>query len=117
MPRSYSNSLRWCVITRYDCTQNSFRFQYRLLTLVAFSEIAISPFKMAIVGNSEVENAFIQQPCQRSQMESLITGLDGCEVISVSLMFVFTIASRTDKLWMSANFNVTSNIPRHVFGL
>ena len=41
MPQPYSNNLRWCIITHYDCTQSSFRFQYRLLTITTFFEIAV----------------------------------------------------------------------------
>ena len=36
MPRPYRNNLRWRVITHHDCTQSSFRFQYRLLTMTTF---------------------------------------------------------------------------------
>ena len=39
IPRPYSNKLvklRWRVITHYDYTQSSFRFQYRLLTMIAW---------------------------------------------------------------------------------
>ena len=42
MPRGpCSNNHRWRVITRYDCTQSSFRFQYRLLTMTTFFEIDV----------------------------------------------------------------------------
>ena len=46
MLRSYKNNLLWRVITHYDCTQNSFRFQYRLLTMIdnLFFEIAVFAF-------------------------------------------------------------------------
>ena len=40
MPRPYSNKLCWRVITHYDYTHSSFRFQYRLLTMTTFFEIA-----------------------------------------------------------------------------
>ena len=36
MPRQYSNNLRRRIITHYDCTQSSFRFQYQLLTATTF---------------------------------------------------------------------------------
>ena len=41
IPRPYSNKLRWRVIAFYDYTHSSFRFQYRLLTMTTFSEIAV----------------------------------------------------------------------------
>ena len=41
MPRPYSNSLSSPVFTHYDRTQSSFRFQYWLLTIITFSEIAV----------------------------------------------------------------------------
>ena len=42
MPRQYSNNLCWHIIIHYDCTQSPFRFQYRLLTMTTFFEIAVS---------------------------------------------------------------------------
>ena len=42
MPRPYSNKLHWHVITHYDYTQSSFRFQYRLLTMTTFFEVAVT---------------------------------------------------------------------------
>ena len=39
MPRQYSNNLRWRILTRYDFTQSSFRFQYQLLAMTTFFEI------------------------------------------------------------------------------
>ena len=41
MLRPYSNKLRWRVITHYDNTQSFFRFQYKLLTMTTFFEIAV----------------------------------------------------------------------------
>ena len=42
IPRQYSDSLRWRIITLYyDCTESSFRFQYRLLTITTFFDIAV----------------------------------------------------------------------------
>ena len=41
MPRPYSKKLYWRIITHYDYTHSSFRFQYRLLTMTTFFEIAV----------------------------------------------------------------------------
>ena len=41
MPRPNSNNLRWHVITYYDCSQISCRFQNRLLTKTTLFEIAV----------------------------------------------------------------------------
>ena len=42
MPRRYCNNLRWCVITHYDYIPKvPFVFQYRLLTMITFFEIAV----------------------------------------------------------------------------
>ena len=42
MPRPYSNNFHWRVITHYDYTRGSFRFQYRLLTLTTFCKMAVN---------------------------------------------------------------------------
>ena len=41
MLQPYSNKLYWRVIAHYDYTHSSFRFQYRLLTMITFFEIAV----------------------------------------------------------------------------
>ena len=41
MPLQYSNKLHGRVIIHYDCTQSSFRFWYRLLTMTISFEIAV----------------------------------------------------------------------------
>ena len=47
LPRQYSNNLCWQVITHYGCTQSTFRFQYRLLTMITFFEIAVTQLMQA----------------------------------------------------------------------
>ena len=42
--RPYSNKLCWRVITHNDYIHSSFRFQYRLLTMTTFFEIAVHAF-------------------------------------------------------------------------
>ena len=42
MTRPYSNNLHLPVFTYYDCTRSSFRFQYRLLTVTIFFEVAVN---------------------------------------------------------------------------
>ena len=44
MPQPYSNNFYGRVITHYDCTQSSFRIQYRPLTMTTFFEIAVYTF-------------------------------------------------------------------------
>ena len=41
MPRSYSNNLRRRVITHYDCTQSSFRFQLFTFEIAVISFYAV----------------------------------------------------------------------------
>ena len=56
MPRPYSNNLHSPVFTHYDCTQSSFRFQYRLLTMTTFSEIAVYTKDIIIQSQSTCSN-------------------------------------------------------------
>ena len=41
MLQPHRDNLRGCVINHYDCTQSSFRFKYRLLTVTTILEIAV----------------------------------------------------------------------------
>ena len=55
MSRPYSNNLHGRIITYYDCTQSSFRFQYRLLTMTTFFEIAV--YNKIVSRNNFVSNS------------------------------------------------------------